>query len=162
MKRDDPKPAIIAFADYVALAFHEARNVRHLVKNGKLDGARYRPLIDGLSENRAVAWKQIQRLRKRATLAQSARDAEAIFSRAYGLTLEDLSILSEHEGWKGSLKGGNKWAAIDRALVALRTAIDLSDGSSADRLLQELPLMCHNTGCLGEKLRLLDVSLASQ
>jgi hypothetical protein len=146
----------MAFADYVALVFHEARNVRHLVKKGKLDGARYRLLIDGLSENRAVAWKQIQHLRKRATLAQRARDAEAIFSRAYGLTLEDLSVLSAHEGWKGSQKGGNKWAAIDRAVVELRAAIDLGDASCADRLLQELPLMCHNTGCLGEKLKLLD------
>jgi hypothetical protein len=106
-----------------------------------------------------VAWRQIQRLRKRARLASSARDAEAIFFDAYGLTLDDLATLSLHPGWKGSQAGGNKWAAIDRTLVELRTAIDEHDDSSTCRLLRELPLMRHNTGCLGEKLRFLDGSL---
>jgi hypothetical protein len=153
---------IIAFADYVALAFHEARNVRHLVKDGKIERAKYHLLIDGLSGSRIEAWKQIQPLRNEATQAQCACDVEAIFIRKYSLTLEDLTDLSMHSGWRDSPYGGNKWVDIDRALIELRTAIEQGNEPSISRLLRELPQMPHNTGCLCEKLRCLDASLSGE
>ena len=144
------------FANYLALAYHEARNVRHLVRAGYLDRSRYRALIDGMSVNRVEAWKQLEPLRRDATRARSAQDAEGIFHRKFGFSLENLVVLSDNPNWRGTGYGGNRWADIDRVLVDLRSAIDGNDGGRVDRLFQELPMMCHNTGLLGEKLKSLE------
>jgi hypothetical protein len=53
------RPDIASFATYVALAFHEARNVRHLVKAGHVDKAPYRMLITGMPTNREEAWQAL-------------------------------------------------------------------------------------------------------
>jgi hypothetical protein len=60
------KPDVKSFAEYVALAYHEARNVRHLVRAGRLDKTRYRLLIDAMDKGRDEAWQQLQPLRKKA------------------------------------------------------------------------------------------------
>ena len=144
------------FVDYLALAYHEARNVRHLVKGGHLDKSRYRLLIDSLPTNRNEAWEQLQPLRRKAARANSAQAAEAVFRREFDLSLEDLATVSDNPMWSGTRRGGNRWARIDRVLIELRTAIDQADDKLAAKLFQELPLMCHNTGRLGEKLKLLN------
>jgi hypothetical protein len=89
------KPDISSFATYVAMAFHEARNVRHLVKAGHLDKARYQRLITGMPTNREKAWKALEPLRREAASAGSAREAENVFRRSFGLSLEDLATMSE-------------------------------------------------------------------
>jgi hypothetical protein len=144
------------FANYLALAYHEARNVRHLVRAGHLEKSRYRMLIDGMSVDRVEAWKQLEPVRRDAARARSAQDAEGIFRRKFGLSLEDLVALSDSPNWRGSGYGSNRWADIDRALVELRSAIDGDDEERVGKLFQELPMMCHNTGRLGEKLKSLE------
>jgi hypothetical protein len=147
---------IAFFADYIALAYHEARNVRRLVRAGHLERTRYRLLIDGLPTNRIEAWRKIQSLRREAAGAANVHEAEAVFGRAFELSLEDLVSLSENPNWRGTQTGGNRWAEIDRKLVELRNAIDQSDEKRATELRRQLPQMCHNTGRLGEKFQSLD------
>lgn len=89
-------------------------------------------------------------------MAASAREAEAVFHRKFDLSLEDLVAISEDSHWTGTQRGGNRWAAIDRMIILLRTAIDQQDKKQMTELLEQLPLMSHNTGRLGEKLQLLD------
>jgi hypothetical protein len=146
-------PAITSFATYVALAFHEARNVRHLVKAGHLDRARYQLLITGMPTNRAEAWKALDPLRRQAANASSAQEAENVFRRKFGLSLEDLAALSENPHWSGSQRGGSRWVLIDRALIELRRAIDEKDEKRTSELLEQLPVMPHNTGFLADKLK---------
>jgi hypothetical protein len=152
---------IAFFADYIALAYHEARNVRHLVKQGHLDKVRYRFLMDKMPTNRIEAWRKIQPLRHQAASEVSADKAMAVFWRAFGLSLEDLVVLSENLHWSGTQKGGNRWAEIDRRLVELREAIGKNDEKRAAELVQELPQMRHNTGNLSDKLRSLDKCICS-
>jgi len=149
---------IAFFADYVTLAYHEARNVRHLVRSGHLEKAPYRLLIDTMPTKRAEAWKKIQSLRREAASATTALEAEHVFRRAFGLSLEGLVALSENSHWSGTQRGGNRWAEIDRALVNLRDAIDTGDRKQTLELLHQLPTMRHNTGYLEEKLHSLDES----
>lgn len=144
------KTDIGLFATYVSMAFHEARNVRHLVKAGHLDSARYRLLITGMPKNRREALKP---LRREAANAASAREAESIFRSKFGLSLEDLASMSEDPHWSGTQTGGNRWAQIDRALIELRTAIDQKEEEKTKELLERLPSMRHNTGSLGDKLK---------
>jgi hypothetical protein len=146
---------IAIFADYIALAYHEARNVRHLVRAGYLDKARYALLISGMPTIRGEAWKALEPTRRQAACATSAREAEGTFQRRFDLWLEDLVAISEDPHWNGTQRGGNRWAEINRALILLRTAIDEHDKNRTTELLEQLPLMSHNTGRVGEKLRLL-------
>lgn len=150
------KPDVATFAELVALAYHEARNVRHLVRAGHLDKARYALLISGMPTNRQEAWKALEPLRRQAATASSAREAETVFQRKFDLWLEDLVVISEDPHWSGTQRGGNRWAEIDRTLIVLRSAIDQQDKKRTTELLEQLPLMSHNTGRLGEKLQLLN------
>ncbi len=109
-----------------------------------------------MSEKRVEAWKQIQGLRAAAAKAASARKAERIFMRHFKLSLEELVVLSENAEWKDMRCGGNKWAEINREVIKLRDAIDRHDADLTVKLLERIPLMCHNTGRLDEKLEKLD------
>ncbi|MGO9272643.1 MAG: hypothetical protein ACLQOO_20815 [Terriglobia bacterium] len=144
---------IAEFATYVTLAYHEARNVRHLVRAGYLNEARHRLLITGMPTNREEAWKALEPLRREAANAVSARAAENVFRRRFDLSLEDLVAISENPHWSGTQRGGNRWAQINRALIELRAAIDQKDERRANELLDQLPSMRHNTGLLGAKLK---------
>jgi len=150
------KAEVRLFADFVTLAFHEARNVRHLVRDGKLQKTPFRVLIDGLPADRDEAWRELQRLRAKAGGAPTAAAAEAVFRRRFSLSLEDLVKLSASQHWAGSRRGGNKWAEIDRAVMRLRDAIDAHDHGQVAELFVFLPKMEHNTGNLGDKLKSLD------
>lgn len=81
-----------------------------------------------------------------------------MFQRRFHLSLDDLVAISEDPHWSGTQRGGNRWAEIDRVLIELRAAIDQQDGKRTTELLERLPAMRHNTGLLGEKLKLLDAS----
>jgi hypothetical protein len=144
------------FVDVLTLAFHEARNVRHLVKEGKLPKDEFRLLIDGLPANRYEAWRVLQKLRHRALEAPSAAAAEALFRFQFGLSLEQLAELSADPSWAGTARGGNRWAEIDRAAVALRDALDNGQASTIATLAAALPQMNHNTGSIRSKLAGLD------
>ena len=74
----------------------------------------YLPLRERLAKNRYEAWAQIQSLRKRAAGTASGGSAEQVFERRFSLTVDDLVVLFEHPGWKGSAYGGNAWLPIAR------------------------------------------------
>jgi len=153
------KAEVRFFADLVTLTFHEARNVRHLVREGKLEKAQFRMLIDALPTARDDAWREIQYLRVKAQEAKTAEAAETVFRRRFKLSLEDLAQLFSSPHWAGRDRGGNRWAEIDEAVVALREAIDKRDHKRIAELIVSLPRMAHNTGKVGDKLTSLDDAL---
>lgn len=154
-------PTISDFATYLTLAYHEARNVRHLARAGLVKKETYQSLIDGLPSNRDEAWKALQELRCEASHARSAKAAEAVFKGRFGLSLEDLALLSRDEHWKGSNRGGNRWAEIDQMIIELRDSIDADNRGRIDRCLERLNAMRHNTGTVAEKLNLLETPKAA-
>lgn len=149
---------ISRFADFAALAYHEARNVRHLA--GRVNPDDYTRLVS-LVKNRQEAWRQMQPLRRKAAEAVTAALAEAVYQKQFGVSLLDLAELLRHPGWKHSATryGGNAWAAIDEAIIELRDAIDAGRSGQASECIQRLQGMPHNTGCVGEKLAALDAGL---
>lgn len=145
-----------AFVDYVALTYHEARNVRHLVAAGHAGLERYHPLIN-LPRNREDAWRELQALRTAARSTDSANAVEAVFLKKFGPGLEDLEVLFENPHWRHSAFGGNRWAGITRTLIDLRDAIDYQNIRIVSDLLATIPQMRHNTpGDVRSKLRGLD------
>jgi hypothetical protein len=144
-----------AFVDYVTLTYHEARNVRHLIRAGHIALGTYQTLTN-LPTNREDAWGALQDTRSAAKKASSANAVEAIFQRTFGPGLEDLVLLFDNPNWRHSARGGNRWAYITRALIDLRDAIDSDNVANASELLATLPYMRHNTGVVMSKLRDLD------
>jgi len=149
---------VCAFVDYAALAYHEARNVRHLKKDGHIGPGKYERLID-LPKNREHAWRALQDSRAAAKEARSARAAEAVFEKRFGVGLEDLEVLFENPNWKHSKLGGNRWASVTRAVIGLRDAIDQQDVKTAAELVEGILCMRHNTDGVKSKLSDLDRSL---
>src|ERR1700737_3782728 len=90
------------FVDYVTLAYHEARNVRHLVMGGVLEVGIYRPIISLLPKNRSAAWKELRPMRDEARTANSAGQVEDIFYSKFKLKLTDLVELSDNPNWRGN------------------------------------------------------------
>jgi hypothetical protein len=146
------------FVDRVSLAYHEARNVRHLIRQHPELRARYGRLVH-LPVNRLAAWRAIQDLRQNGQQAASAHDAERVFIERFQLSLEDLAELFRHQGWRDAMHGGNAWALIANALVALCNALEAADQESVPCLLEQLRSARHNTGQLQAKLETLDASL---
>jgi hypothetical protein len=145
--------------DLICLVYHEARNVRHLVKSGRLhDAERYNGLIHGLAQNREDAWRQMDALRDRAVRTGSAAGAAAVFQRQYGLVLAELTDLYEKPFWKGSAYGGNAWGPISTKVRDLVSAMAGGDSARARELCEEILSMSHNTGKVAQKLNRLKQS----
>lgn len=137
--------------DIICLVYHEARNVRHPAKSGKLaDASRYGKLIN-LPTNRDDAWRALDDLRTRAAASGSVQAAVKSFEQTFGLGPEDLRSLYAMPIWKGSACGGNKWADIS-ARVCDFVASSTADGLPDDALYREILSMSHNTGKVSEKL----------
>jgi len=150
---------IEACAGFLCLVYHEARNVRHLVRDGHItDKTPYRMLIDGLSRNPYNAWKQLQKSRKKAVQCRTAGHAEAIFSTRFKLSLKDLRSLFTHHAWKHSRLGGNKWVIITERVIRLREAIDNGEEAEARNMVVEIRGLPHHTGIIVDKLYKLDRS----
>jgi hypothetical protein len=150
------KDTIVCFADLVTLLFHEARNIRHLVKKGEVIDSKFLSLRDGLATNRDQAWKQIQPLRQEAGKVQSGKEVEFVFEQQFGLTLDDLVVLYSCTGWKGTLYGGNAWLPIAHKVKEVRDLLDSGREEDANRLMDLILEMPHNTGKVSEKIRNLD------
>lgn len=151
--------ALPALADYTALVYHEARNVRHLIKAGCVFGAPWSPLTN-LSTNRDMAWQQIQPTRKQArSLAKPSAVLDA-FQARFGASLEELLVMYQNANWKhAKAYGGNAWAAITQHVISLADAISRSDHVAIESLLSKLAAASHNTGARADKLRNLDGAL---
>jgi len=148
------------FTDLVTLVYHEGRNVRHLVKDGRIDEPkRYSRLIN-LPCNRVGAWRVLQKLRDAARARADVTQVERVYSRHFGLTLEEMKRLFEHQGWRHSKSvGGNKWAAITDSVVQLRNALVDGRIEEAKRVADRTLSMCHNTGRVSKKLEDLDSAI---
>lgn len=144
-----------AFADYVTVIYHEARNVRHL-RRSQCDGLECYERLINLPRNRYEAWRALHPLRVQASMASSARTIEAVFRKQFGPGLEDLQTLFENPNWRHSARGGNRWAHITHVLICLRDAIDSRSMRTVSQLQAAIPQMRHNTGTVRSKLRDLD------
>ena len=146
---------LAALVDYMSLAYHEARNVRYLIRAGHLLPQNYSELVN-LPNNREEAWKDIQKLRVAAKQVRSVREAEAVFLRRFRIDLDELLVLFKNLNWRHSSMGGNRWADITNAVIGLREAIDSEDPARAVSLVASIREMHHNTNGVGTKLAGLD------
>ena len=154
---------IPTFADVLSVLYHEGRNVRHLAKNRQMDvDPIYLSLSERLATNRYQAWAQIQSIRRRAAESVSGESAEQVFIQHFSLSLDDLVVLYEHPGWKGSAYGGNAWFSIAKMATELRELIDARKEREAERHVGSILEAYHNTGRVRDKLRNLDTWLKSR
>jgi hypothetical protein len=154
---ESAKSVVSQFVDYLCLLYHEARNVRHLIKRGYVEAARFQKL-QSLPTKKFDAWVKLEPLRAKSSAANSASAAVEVFVQYFGLSIRDLAELFEDPHWKNSSSGGNAWAGITACVDHLKDSIDHHDAVEVDGLLKQLPLMRHNTGMVGDKLRSLSTS----
>jgi hypothetical protein len=151
-------------ADFCTLCYHEARNVRFLIKEGLVDANKYGLLRD-LPTNRRKAWAELQPIRQKADKSEKAAQVLHLFEERFGLGLQDLVELFENGGWRASAFGGNKWKDITGAVKELSGILDGPEVDRAHRLVQHISEMPHNTTAVagknvGAKLRELDECIA--
>ncbi len=133
--------------DLICLVYHEARNVRHPIKKGKLqDADKYNRLRHRLSHDRDGAWQDMKRIRSRAVKAGTVEGAVSVFEETFGLSLQDLIRLYEMPIWKDTLYGGNKWAGISSKIWDLVQAMESGMDLQAQLIYREVTGMYHNTG----------------
>jgi hypothetical protein len=143
------------FCDVVALIYHEARNVRHLVRKGLLQEQQWRFLVS-LPINREAAWDNISLARGEA-YKLSVDGVLNLFQNRFHVSLNDLREMFANENWRhAKLYGGNAWARITELAIALSEAIEKQDSDEAERLLAKLENARHNNGFLTEKLSQLE------
>jgi hypothetical protein len=145
------------FASYLSLVYHEAGNVRHLIKEGFIARRPYEQVLS-LPKNRENAWAVMQDLRTRASRSGSAEAASKVFANQFRLDLEELVDLYEDRLWRHSAYGGNRWSGITQSVIEPRDALDQGGAEAAD-LLDRIPAMRHNTGQVEEKLHRFDAAL---
>lgn len=150
------------FASYLCLVYHEARNVRHLIRAGCLPVGPYERMRSSLPTNRNAAWEAMQDIRLEASQSCSATAASELLASRYGIDLQELVLMFEHECWTHSAYGGNRWAGITGVVLQLRDALDQSDTARTQDLLGRVDAMSHNTDGVDEKLRDLDAALRGE
>ncbi len=141
--------------DYVALVFHEARNVRHLVREGVIEPDPWKYLTS-LPVNRDSAWKELQGLRGEARSARTSHELVKLFEDRFHVSLSQLVEMYEHRAWRGNAYGGNAWATITRLVGELVVYLDSGRFAEAQQVLDRLKSTHHNTGRLNDKLTNLD------
>jgi hypothetical protein len=155
----DKKSLTRILAELVCLVYHEARNVRHPIKAGKLPNAGKYAKLTSVPTNRLDAWKAMAGIRTDAARGDGAPAVVEVFEQRFGLTLVELEALYHAPIWKASAYGGNRWAPICVAIRDLAKAIERCEvGRTAD-LLGAIPRLRHNTGTVGEKLARLHVTV---
>jgi hypothetical protein len=144
--------------DMICLVYHEARNIRHPVREHKVSNSNSYAKLINLPKNRDKAWDQMGVIRDRAVRARTPDGAAAFFERQFALDLADLVDLYEKPFWKHSAYGGHRWAPITTKVRDLACAMSSENDSQAQELHSELLEMPHNTGDVATKLK----SLKSQ
>ena len=141
------------YVEFVALLYHEGRNVSRLFRHNAASKKTFAGLA-GLPPDEAQAWDRLITLQqKAATTTLSAAAAQEVFSEALGCSVTDLANLFGTDGWhRVPNLGGARWAAIAKSVEALADAIDKKDEPAAATLIEEIRLMHHNTGTVKDKL----------
>jgi hypothetical protein len=144
--------ALPQFVEFMALVYHEGRNVSRIFHLNAASKKTFGKLAD-LSPDPAKAWDMLIHLQQRASEAASAKEAEAMFREDFGPSLEELHAMFENAAWKRFPQyGGPHWAAITQAAIDLRDALDGKKDTTAEKLLGAIPAMRHNTGTVEHKL----------
>jgi hypothetical protein len=155
--RGDPD-RLARLADYVSLVYHEARNVRHLIRAGAVRPDKWKYLI-ALPTNRDDAWKAVQGIRALARRAHNVAAVRRPFDRRFRVSVAELVTLYANEAWRNHPYGGNAWEDIARLVLDAAVALKTGRVSEADRLLEALRVARHNTGRVTDKLERLDRGL---
>jgi hypothetical protein len=122
----------------VALLYHEARNVRHLVRAGFINKDRWRYLVS-LPVNRDDAWREIEPFRAAARTAASADDVVSVFEERFRINVEDVVTMLGDANWRhaGSY-GGNAWKSIGVSVMELRAALRAGNADAAKELVVKI------------------------
>jgi len=148
----DTSTALPQFVEMMALVYHEGRNVSRIFHLNAASTKTFGKLAD-LPPDDGRAWQMLIPSQQRATETASAKDAEALFREDFGCSLVDIGKMFEHTAWKRFPQyGGARWAAIAKAVIDLRDAIDAKKDDAAAKLLAEIPAMRHNAGAVEHKL----------
>ncbi len=140
------------FIEFTALVYHEGRHVSRLFHLNAASRKTFGQIAE-LPPDQAKAWDKLIPVQKESAAAQSAKDAAQTFHNQYGCSLDELAALFENPAWRRVPGcGGAPWAAIARATMSMRDAIDRKDEKDAARLAEEIPAMRHNTGTVKDKL----------
>ena len=146
-------------SDYLSLLYHEARNVRHLIKETYLPDSDWQKLV-ALPSNRSQAWKAIQKIRNQSKSSKTAGEARSVFQTRFDVGLDQLLVMFNNPNWKhAKWYGGNAWANVAKLVIDLAQAIDNGNHTEAENMLDSLCKARHNNGLLIEKLRDLDSSI---
>ena len=138
--------------DLICLVYHEARNVRHPIKDGKLAKEAKYLILRNLPKNRDEAWMQMSKLREKAVDFKTAEEVVNIFQKEYEISLEEILTLYKEPCWKNTPYGGNRWAPICFRVLELVEVIKTGDSINAKQLIKQILRMEHNTGLVCEKL----------
>lgn len=148
------------FCNAVALLYHEARNVRHLIREGYVDKGPWRVLLS-LPVNRDEAWQQISIFRNMAKQTHCVTDVISVFEQKFRISISDLKFLFGNQNWRHArMYGGNAWKSIADLTIRLANAIDSNDLEMTIKLTDDLKASKHNTGSFMEKLTKLDAAIA--
>lgn len=154
--------ALELLADGLALVYHEARHVRHLVKAGYLSASGWERLLS-LPRNKAEAWRAVQIARKDAAGAETGQKAAGRFEQRFAKSLADLRDLYANDQWKhAGAVGGHAWRGATAAVAALRDAIERGNIIEIERTAQSLLAARHNNGVLRDKIAELDKAIGVQ
>ncbi len=154
--------AVELLADAIALVYHEARNVRHLIQARALSAAGWERLV-ALPRNRVDAWKAVQPLRTAARRTTCADDAVRIFEERFRRDLLDLRTLFADPTWRHAKGyGGNAWRGVTSLVLTLRDAITEGGGGGIQEGRRQLVAARHNNGTLLDKILTLDHAIGAR
>jgi len=140
------------YVEFVALLYHEGRNVSRLFRHNAASKKTFAELA-GLPPDEAQAWDRLITLQQKAATTLSATAAEEVFKETFGCSVADLANLFGSGGWhRVPNLGGARWATIAKSVGGLGDAIDKKDEAAAAKLIEEIRLMHHNTGTVKDKL----------
>lgn len=144
-------------ADGLALVYHEARHVRHLVRGGHLSPAGWERLLS-LPTNRVEAWREIQTTRQAAAGSVDVAQAISGFEDQFRKSLADLAELYANVNWRhATAVGGHAWRAVTDTVIMLRDAV--GQGGNIAVAADALVRSRHNNGVVREKIVGLDSAL---
>src|SRR5262245_8624169 len=120
---------LVLLCDALALIYHQARKVRHLVERGNLRRDKWRQFVM-LDRGRDDSWMEIAPVRAKALATSSVDAALAVFEDRFGASVEDLAAIFTSETWRHTKRyGGRAGAAIDAWGTVV--ALTLKLGSAA-------------------------------
>ena len=147
------------YVDGLTLVYHEARNVRFLIKEGYIERDGWERLTS-LPRNRIEAWRDLQQMRRAGRSCSKASSAAELFAAHFSQSIIVVQRMYENSNWKDAAAvGGHAWRKVANSVSSLGHSLeDEADG--------EIPQKCyailegrHNTGFLRDKILGLDLGI---